>query len=127
MALVMLTASHARAGEEEKCAAAAESAQRLRAAKHLLDARRQLVLCAQDKCPIVVLRDCATWLHDVESAIPTLSFRARDARGRDLIAVRVLVDGAVVRERLDGTPIEFDPGEHTLRYETAGRAPVEER
>jgi hypothetical protein len=40
--------------------------------------------------------------------------------------VKVLVDGEVVTEKLDGRAIEVDPGEHVLRLEPDGEAPMEQ-
>jgi hypothetical protein len=51
---------------------------------------------------------------------------ALDPTGHDAIAVRVFVDGQLVADGLDGKAMLIDPGVHTLRYELAGSAPVEE-
>ncbi|HVH41339.1 MAG TPA: hypothetical protein VM925_03320, partial [Labilithrix sp.] len=45
---------------------------------------------------------------------------------KDVTAVRVLIDGDLVAEKLDGRPVAVDPGEHSFKYETAGAAPVTE-
>jgi hypothetical protein len=49
---------------------------------------------------------------------------AKDPDGNDAVAVRVLVDGVPVREKLDGMGITVDPGEHDLRFELAGAKPL---
>ena len=36
------------------------------------------------------------------------------------------VDGQVVEERLDGKAVPIDPGEHVVRFETAGANPGQE-
>jgi hypothetical protein len=111
----------------EVCAVAAERAQPLKRAGQLVRARVELLQCARDACPAVVRADCARWLTDVDGAIPSIVVRALTPAGEDAVAVRVSADGRTVAERLDGKPIALDPGEHTLRYELAGAAPIEAR
>jgi hypothetical protein len=56
----------------------------------------------------------------VARELPTVSVRARDAEGRDVTGLRVLVDGAPVLGYEEGRPFELDPGPHTLRFEARG-------
>jgi hypothetical protein len=65
-----------------------------------------------------------SWLADVERRIPTVVFGARDAAGRDVFEVRVLLDGQPIAERLDGMPVPIDPGAHMLRFEPKEGAAV---
>ncbi len=116
--------AHAR--EADACVAAAESSQTLVRAGHLREAREKLLLCARDACPAVVQTDCKHWLADVEHSTPTVVVRAVDEHGADMVDVRVLVDGALLAERLDGRAIAVDPGEHVLRFEQGARS-VERR
>ena len=54
--------------------------------------------------------------------------RAGGARHRfqnDLADVRLYVDGKLVREKLDGSPLPLDPGAHVFRFEARGLPPVE--
>lgn len=127
--LVSFSAGHEARAEEpsEVCAAAAEKAQPLRRAGQLVRARAELLLCARDACPSVVRADCARWLTEVDGAIPSIVVRALTPAGDDAVAVRVTADGKTLAERLDGKPIALDPGEHTLRYEMPGAAPIEAR
>lgn len=124
---VTLAAAPSFAGDKEDCATAAEQAQRLRAEKKLRAARTQIILCARDVCPAVIRNDCAKWLRDVESALPTIIIRARDPQDKDLIKVRVTVDGQPFAGALDGTAQAVDTGAHTFRYEADGMEPVEEQ
>jgi hypothetical protein len=48
---------------------------------------------------------------------------AVDSRGHDVVGVRVIVDGKVVRDRLDGRELLLDPGEHKFVFEVRGAAP----
>jgi len=94
------------------CAAAAERGQTDRDEGRLLDARRQLLTCADDACPAIVRRSCAQWLSEIESRIPSIVLRVVDASDRDLTRASVSVDGAPIA--LDGRPIALDPGQHRI-------------
>src|ERR1700682_5135359 len=74
---------------KKECAAANEAAQDLRSAGRLRDARASLAVCTAASCPGPIREDCAQRLKDVEAAIPTVVFVAKDAAGNDLGAVRV--------------------------------------
>jgi len=125
LSATMLASAQAMAVEREACFSSAETAQKLRAQGHLRDARERLLTCAQQGCPSAVQTDCSTWLSEVEAALPSIVVQAHDAQGNDLPDVQVLVDGARVADRLDGRPIELDPGPHTLRLERSGSQPVD--
>lgn len=109
------------------CVDASEQGQEMRDRGKLLAARERFQACSAAACPPIVRKDCAGWLADVEERTPTVVLGARDPGGRDLTAVRVLVDGAPLVDALEGKAIPLDPGEHRIRYEWAGGAPVEER
>ncbi len=103
---------------KEACATASEDAQKLRDMGKLLSARASLTTCASESCPPVVRKACTEWLADVETSIPTIVVLARDDQERDIVDVRLFVDGTPVQGRLDGLPRPIDPGVHTLRFET---------
>jgi hypothetical protein len=71
-------------------------------------------------------RECVSALAALEPRIPTVILVARDERKRDLTDVRALVDGVVVRSKLDGRELELNPGKHIVRFEMPGTAPVEQ-
>lgn len=108
------------------CVEAHVSAQRLRRDGKLRAAREQLVACARTTCPQVLVRECAGWLTEVEAAVPSVVFEATDENGRDLADVRIEVDGQVLLERLGGTAVEMDPGEHQVRWTHPQRKAVEQ-
>ncbi len=131
MLLVFTAASlPAFAQDKESCVAASESAQKLRTEKKLRAARKELVHCAQDACPAVVKKDCFSWLKDVDDSLPTVILSAKDGSGSDVSDVKVLVDGELLAEKLDGSAIAVDPGAHTFRFEHTGTPklpPVEQK
>jgi hypothetical protein len=117
VALALVTHEGAAADTKRACIDANEKAQVARKAGRLRDARAALVSCGADACPQAVRADCARMLVDVTASMPTLVVEARDAAGAETIEVRVLVDGALVAERLAGIEIDVDPGAHRLRFE----------
>lgn len=111
----------------DACLKATADGQRHRDEGRLLAARDAFHTCAQDACPPPVRADCAQWLGENEAAIPTIVISARDAEGRDLLEVEVWVDGHEVLTRLNGRPLELDPGAHQLRLKDAYGHTVERR
>jgi len=110
-----------------ECIAANEKSGPLRHAGKLLDARAQLRLCSTSSCPTVVRADCAAGAAQLDAAVPSVLFAVQDAAGTDLTAVVVTMDGAALASKLDGHPLEIDPGEHSFRLEVEGEPPVERR
>jgi hypothetical protein len=105
---------------KQECAAANESAQDLRRAGKLREARAHLAVCTAASCPGPIREDCAQRLKEVEAAIPTVVLAASDSAGNDLSAVRVTMDGDVLLDKLGGAAIAVDPGEHRFVFESEG-------
>jgi hypothetical protein len=126
--LTLTTGSAAWATDQRAaCVAAAEQAQQLRSDHQLNRAREELLKCAQATCPGVVRTDCTQWLAEVDAALPSVVLKAYDTSGKDIVAVRVLVDGVKLADRLSGLALPIDPGIHQFRYESPGMVPLEER
>lgn len=122
---IALTAGAARADESptrQECIQASEDAQLYRIKTQLVAARVKLVTCSSEACPKVVRQDCSAWLDEVDRALPTVVLAARDGGGKDLVEVRVQLDGAPLVDRLDGKAVAVDPGDHVLRFESHGEA-----
>ncbi|HZU83089.1 MAG TPA: hypothetical protein VE987_09245 [Polyangiaceae bacterium] len=105
------------ADDKEACLAAADQGQSLRDDGHYLVARDQFLTCARDVCPKLVHDQCTEWLRQLDEAMPTVVFAAKDPQGNDIPAARVLSDGKLVTGNLDGKPIALDPGPHDIRFE----------
>jgi hypothetical protein len=101
------------------CIAPYENAQELRQAQHLLRARQQLLVCTAPACPEIVHADCTKWLGEVIDAIPTVVFAA-SVGSENTFDVSVAMDGAPLVTRLDGKPIEVDPGLHEFVFQHEG-------
>jgi hypothetical protein len=115
----------ARADDKAACLDAASKGQRLRATHKLVEAREQLRACAAAQCPAVVQSDCAHWLGDVETALPTLIFAAEDVTGADVVDVAVSADGRRLTSKLDGQAVALNPGSYTFHFESSGRPSVD--
>jgi hypothetical protein len=81
-------------------------------------------VCAATTCPADIKKECLARVDEVNAQIPTIVFSVKDAKGADLSAVKVKMDGEVLAERIQGTALSIDPGEHTFTFEMAGQAPV---
>jgi len=123
-ALLVPISAYAAAPTKEECIAANDGAQDLRRAGKLHDSREKLVLCVSQSCPGPVRDDCNERLAEVDKAMPTIVVAATDHDGNDMSAVRVLEDARVLVNRLDGSAVAVDPGEHVLRFEAVGYVPV---
>jgi hypothetical protein len=130
LALALVTtlalSSSAYADTVEACATASEEGQVLRDRGKLREARALLVKCAAEACPSVVRKDCAEWLDSVDRRMPSVTPRARDKDGQDQADVRVLADGELLAEKLDGRAIAIDPGPRRLRFEHKHFPPIEQ-
>lgn len=113
--------------DDDACVAAYDSSQRLRRDGKLSDTRAELVICAQEECPAPVRKQCTTWLREVNEALPTVVFGARDANGNDVSETRVLEGDRVVAKRIDGREVSLDPGEHVFVFVFPGGQRVERR
>lgn len=116
----------AQEASKAECASAYETSQELRSSGKLRKALESLKTCAQDSCPAFVRSDCSQWLEEVQGEIPTVVLSAKDQHGEDATAVRVILDGELLTEELDGKGTAIDPGPHKLRFELEGVAPIEQ-
>jgi hypothetical protein len=107
-----------------QCIEANGQAQSLRREEKLAQARELLKLCGDPKCPGTVATDCTKRLDELEAAQPTIVFDVKDGSGRDIDVVKVSVDDRPLTEKLDGTPFQVDPGDHSFTFEVEGQPPV---
>ena len=121
-------AKDARADDaKEKCANSYDQAQKLKREGKLKEARKELVVCGSEKCPSVLVPYCVQMLKDVDDATPTVLIVAHDEKGQSIDDVRVIVDGEVVAEKLDGRAMPINPGSHMFRLEHAGAPAWEDK
>ena len=127
---VLLIALPARAEEpadtKTMCLDAHRDAQVSRRAGRLLQAREQLVACAQQACPKIVSEKCSAWHRELEPMIPSIVVTVTDEQG-DVVDVTLSIDGEIVADMLDGKPHELDPGPHALKLERPGQPAIEKK
>jgi hypothetical protein len=109
-----------------ECLSATEAATKLKSQHKLKASRAQLLVCSSASCPGEIRQECAKKIEEVNAAIPSIVFAVKNQAGKDVIAVKVTVDGQVVAERLDGSAIQIDPGAHEVTVEAEGQPPVTE-
>ncbi len=109
---------------KEECVAANEGAQDLQRSGKLIEAHAKLLLCADRSCPRVVRQDCADRMRTVEKSTPTVVLVTADADGVALTDAALTVDGVARADSLDGTPLQIDPGAHTLTVMARGHVPA---
>jgi hypothetical protein len=117
--LLWSSAALAAGPTKEACVAANESAQDLRQAGKLREAREKLLICVSDACPGPVREDCVQRLNDVNTAMPTIVFEVKDPNGNDVSAARVRMDGQPLVDRVTGGAVSIDPGEHHFAFADA--------
>lgn len=125
---LLLTAPPANAGPTQKeCIAAADDGQKLRDDGKLVSARDKFILCAAKTCPNVIAKQCNQWLSDAEREMPSVTFRAIDDNGKEILEVKVYVDDKVVAQVIEAKALAVDPGEHKVKFERADGKSVEEK
>ena len=132
LSLMFLFAGAASAQEEEQpseateaCMDAFAAGQELRRAGRLRASRDKLAECAKPQCPEAIGEKCVQWTSELAQAIPSVVIVARDPQKRDLIDVRVFIDGELRARKLEGRGLEIDPGKHRFRIERGGTKTVE--
>ncbi len=118
-------------GEADACFTAAERAQPLMRDKRFREARADLEMCARDVCPKVARADCREWLSEVALEQPTIVIAPREVNAeratRDVTgSVKAIIDGGIIIDRVDATPVPLDPGKHRVRLERQGFPPIEQ-
>jgi hypothetical protein len=121
--LVASVAAVARADTTDDCVAANARAQALRKAEKLREAHDELVRCSAEACPKMVRDDCAARIEEVDRAIPTIVFLAKDASGHDVTHASVTMDGASLGE-LAGRALEVTVGDHEFSFTASNYKPL---
>jgi hypothetical protein len=111
---------------KQQCVDDNVAGQELRRNGRFADATEHLQRCAALSCPAIVRDNCARRLTELQRAQPSLLFVVTDRSGADIIDVRIYLDGTLLTDRLDGAPIQVDPGAHVFTFEAANRPPVAE-
>ncbi len=109
------------------CLAAHTTSQALRLDGKLVEAKKALLVCAQDKCPSIARVDCTRWLGEVEESLPTIVVAVKDVHGRAMARFTLSIDDVKITERRAGGALSIDAGEHTFRIELDDGPPIVEK
>lgn len=120
--LVFSRAARAADPTKDQCISANEDADALRKRGSLRAARISLLTCVNPACPRLVRDDCNLRINELDAAIPTLAFTARE-NATDTTTVSVSMDGKPLVEQIDGKPVPVDPGEHSFTFFLKGYPP----
>lgn len=110
------------------CLAGHEEGQLLLNKGRLRDAAAAFLRCTDDACPAAVRADCIALRERVATTQPTIVVSARRGSGAtatDVVDARLLIDGQLMTNRLDGRVLAVDPGPHALRIDVKGVPPQE--
>jgi hypothetical protein len=108
------------------CSAANQKSIKFRANHKLRQARDQAMVCAATTCSAPIRTSCKKRAAALSTAIPTIVFMAKDNAGHDLTDVKVTMDGEALADRLDGTALSVDPGQHTFTFQIEGQSPSDQ-
>lgn len=109
---------------KDQCIDANTRAQHLRTDGRLAESRELLRKCADPACPAIIRSDCTKRIDELQTVQPTIAFDVRDASGAAMTAVKVTVDGKLLADKLDGTALPVDPGQHEFTFVAQGQPAV---
>lgn len=115
----VLAAPAAKPTSKQACLAAHEEALTLKTSKKPHAAHEKLLICVRNECPTILRKECTDLLESVQATAPTVVVEALDDKGASDTAVKVTLDGIVVAEKLTGSAIDVEPGEHVFVFERA--------
>lgn len=125
--LLVPSVAHAADPDRKACLAAVDEGQKLRDDGKLTDAKKQFLTCSAKTCGAAVSKQCEEWYAEAEKDVPSVLFRAKDGAGKELVDVKVIVDGKKISDSIGAQPLPLDPREHTIRFERADGAGVEDK
>lgn len=105
---------------KEQCIDANEAAQKLIRAGSFAEARPHVEMCQSPSCPELVKTDCADLAKAMVQTMPSIRFEVHDSKGALVTNVKITMDGKIVAERIDATPLSVDPGKHSFDFESPG-------
>jgi hypothetical protein len=101
--------------DARECIAEHEAGIAAKEAKKPLEARPKFAACTRPECPAAVREECAAMVEQLDRQIPSVVIAVKDPDQRDLVDVRLFIDGKLVSEKLSGQAIELEPGQHEFR------------
>jgi hypothetical protein len=81
--------------------------------------------CADATCPALIRKDCATWLAELDTDLPSIIVRVVDVYGQDTPFLDLKIDQQLAAQTKVALPFDLDPGKHTVSVVVAGHTYVE--
>lgn len=110
-------------GAPPECGEALENGRRARSEGKLKAASELFSECSKLACGPAVTQECTNHYTALQRALPSVTLIAREGERR-LPEARVLDDGQLIAEKLDGRAVSVDPGPHVFEFQIAGKEPV---
>ena len=107
--------------EGDSCDAHYVATQKLERAGRLIEARVEATKCSQTNCASYQITHCTEWLTRIKDAVPSILVVATSGND-DIVGAQVFIDDKLVTERLSGSEIELDPGDHSVRVQHNGQS-----
>jgi hypothetical protein len=121
--IASLCALPARADDTtDACLAASNVGQDQRGDGKLTAARASFAKCAAVACPKLLRKQCSDWLTELDAAIPTVVFKAREGDGSDVADATVTEGGVEIAHASTGKAVPIDPGKHVFRFTSGARS-----
>jgi len=76
------------------------------------------------ECPALVRDECTTWLGELDAVTPSIVFAAVDEQQRDVLGLRIQLNGKSLDNYVEGRAVSLDPGAYEVRFEAQGYEPV---
>jgi len=122
----LLRAPPAVAQAADVCLSAPIDGQQAQRVGKLMEARASYLSCSSASCPKEIVSDCEHWLREVDDALPSVIFAARDAQGHDVVDARISIDGGAPAPMATlGVPL--NPGPHRFTFHRDGAPDVEQQ
>lgn len=109
---VVFLSAVAHADTIEACIDAADQSQKQRDSGQWVEARESLLACSESTCPQTISKQCSKWLYDLDTSMPTIVVRVREAE-HDVSDAVILVDN-IAKAQPDGKAIAVNPGPHVV-------------
>jgi hypothetical protein len=90
---------------------------KLQDAGKLIDARKAMVMCAQQtRCAAAVRKECKLRYTQLRDEIPSVIPSVTDEKGAPVTDVEVTMDGTLLTAEIDGRAVEINPGVHEFSF-----------
>jgi hypothetical protein len=107
----------AQSARKTTCASAWRDAKSLIKSGQLRQAKSSMLRCAVAACGARLRQECAQRVAEIEGEIPTIVPVVKDSGGNPLTELKMMMDGELVADKIDGRAVAVDPGPHQFTFE----------